>query len=175
LTGEADLYIEMNHIDLIEEETDYIQKKLVLSYNCPTKYPISVDVNISSGDYNEVETIDPEPMTEKEANWFAGKTAIVGSGDAIMVFKAVGVDTFPAENDKKARDVIRKIAKEYQVIFLMEELARPLTDFLKRFDEEPYPVILPIPSGAGSTGYGQELLKNAMERALGVDILFNRN
>lgn len=78
LTGEADLYIEMNHIDLIEEETDYIQKKLVLSYNCPTKYPISVDVNISSGDYNEVETIDPEPMTEKEANWFAGKTAIVG-------------------------------------------------------------------------------------------------
>ena len=104
-----------------------------------------------------------------------GKSAIVGSGDAIMVFKAAGVDTFPAETDKKARDIIRKIAKDYQVIFLMEELARPLTEFLKRFDEEPYPVILPIPSGAGSTGYGQEVLKSAMERALGVDILFNRN
>ena len=75
-----------------------------------------------------------------------GKTAIVGNGDEIMVFKAAGVDTYPAENEKKARDVLRKIAKEYQIIFLTEDLARPLTDFLKRFDEEPYPVILPIPS-----------------------------
>ena len=78
VTGDADLYIEMNHLDLIEEETDYIQKKIVLAYNCPTKYPVSVDINIPSGAYNNVETIEPEPMTEKEANWFAGKTAIVG-------------------------------------------------------------------------------------------------
>ena len=44
---------------------------------------------------------------------------------------------------------------------------------LKRFDEEPYPVVLSIPSKSGSTGYGEEALKSAMERALGVDILFN--
>ena len=50
-----------------------------------------------------------------------------------------------------------------------------MTEFLKRFDEEPYPVILPIPSAAGSTGYGDAALKSAMERALGVDILFNKN
>ena len=68
----------------------------------------------------------------------------------------------------------RKIAKEYQIIFLTEELARPLSEFLKRFDEEPYPVILSIPSATGSSGYGMEILKSAMERALGVDILFNR-
>lgn len=78
VTGDADLYIEMNHLDLIEEETDYIQKKIVLAYNCPTKYPVSVDINIPSGAYNEVEAISPEPITEKEANKFAGKTAIVG-------------------------------------------------------------------------------------------------
>lgn len=104
-----------------------------------------------------------------------GKTAIVGNGDGIMVFKAAGVDTFPAEDEKTAKEIIRKIAKEYQIIFLMEELALSLTDFLKRFDEEPYPVILPIPSGSGSTGYGEQALKSAMERALGVDILFNKN
>lgn len=101
-----------------------------------------------------------------------GKMAIVGSGDGIMVFKAAGVDTFPAENEKKARDILRKIAKEYQVIFLTEELAKPLTEFLKRFDEEPYPVVVSVPSGE-SSGYGMQTLKNAMERALGVDILFH--
>ncbi len=103
-----------------------------------------------------------------------GKTAIIGNGDGITVFKAVGVATFPAEDEKKARDTLRKIAKDYQVIFITEDLAKPLTEFLKRFDEEPYPVVVSIPSAQGSQGYGVEVLKNAMERALGVDILFNK-
>ena len=102
-----------------------------------------------------------------------GKLAIVGDGDSITVFKAAGVATFPAESAEKARDILRRIAKDYQVIFLTEELARSLSEFTKRFDEEPYPVILSIPSKNGSTGYGTEQMKSAMERALGVDILFN--
>lgn len=102
-----------------------------------------------------------------------GKMAIVGDGDSIMVFKAAGVDSFPAENAQKAREILRRAAKEYNIIFLTEELAKELAAFLKRFDEEPYPVVLTIPSKKGSTGYGDELLRSAMERALGVDILFN--
>ena len=102
-----------------------------------------------------------------------GRCAIVGDGDSIMVFKAAGVDSFPAADGKSARDTLRKVAREYSVIFLTEELARELGDFLKRFDEQPYPVVLSIPSKNGSTGYGTELLQSAMERALGVDILFN--
>ena len=58
-----------------------------------------------------------------------GKMAIVGDGDSIMVFQAAGVSAFAAENEKKARDILRKIAKDYEVIFLTEELARPLADF----------------------------------------------
>ena len=102
-----------------------------------------------------------------------GKLAIVGDGDSITVFKAAGVAAFPAESAEKARDILRRIAKDFQVIFLTEELARSLGDFLKRFDEAPYPVVLSIPSKNGSTGYGIEQMKSAMERALGVDILFN--
>ena len=103
-----------------------------------------------------------------------GKMAIVGDGDSIMVFKAAGVETFPVADEKGARDALRKIASEYKIIFITEELARSLGEFLKRFDEEPYPVILPIPSKKGSTGYGEEILRSTMERALGVDILSNK-
>lgn len=104
-----------------------------------------------------------------------GKTAIVGDGDGIMVFKAAGVATFPAEDEKKAREVLRKIAKEYQIIFLTDDLASKLGNFLKRFDEAPYPVVISIPSKNGESGYGIGVLKDAMERALGVDILFHRD
>ena len=100
-----------------------------------------------------------------------GKTAIVGDVDSITVFKAAGVDAFPAENEKQAREILRKLAREYHIIFLTEELARPLTDFLKRFDEAAYPVVLSVPSKNGSTGYGEDMLKLASERALGVNIL----
>lgn len=103
-----------------------------------------------------------------------GKMAIVGKNDEILVFKAAGLAVFPAEDEKKARDVLRKVAKEFQIIFLAEDLARKLTDFLKRFDENPYPVVVSIPTG-DSGGYGFEVLKTAMDRALGVDILFNKN
>ena len=102
-----------------------------------------------------------------------GKCAIVGDGDSSMVFKAAGVDAFPAEDAKKARDTLRKVAREYPVIFLTEELARELGDFLKRFDEEPYPVVLSIPSKNGATGYGAEVIRRASERALGVDLFAN--
>ena len=102
-----------------------------------------------------------------------GKCAIVGDGDSIMVFKAAGVDAFPAEDGKAARELLRKVAREYSVIFLTEELSRELGDFLKRFDEEPYPVVLTIPSKNGSTGYGAEEIRRASERALGVDLFAN--
>ena len=104
-----------------------------------------------------------------------GKCAIVGNSDSIMLFKATGVDAYPAQDEKTAKDVLRKVAKDHKIIFITEEIALTLGDFLKRFDEEPYPVVLVIPSGKGESTYGYDMLKDAMERALGVDILFNRD
>jgi V/A-type H+-transporting ATPase subunit F len=102
-----------------------------------------------------------------------GKMAIVGSGDGILVFKAAGVDAYSVPDAKRAKDVLRHIAKDHAIIFLTEDLARPLAEYLKIFDEQAYPVILTIPADSGSTGYGYEIIQNAMERALGVDILNN--
>lgn len=100
------------------------------------------------------------------------KMAVVGDGDSILVFKAAGVDAFGVTDEKKARDVLKSVAKEYSVIFLTEDLAQKLGDFLKRFDEAPYPIVLTIPPKGGSSGYAMEEIRKASERALGVDILF---
>ncbi len=104
-----------------------------------------------------------------------GKMAIVGDGESIMVFRAAGVDTFPVGDAKKARETIRLAAKEHDIIFVTEEFYKPNEEFMKRFDEEAYPVVISIPSKSGSTGYSDELLKTAMEKALGVDILFHND
>ncbi len=102
-----------------------------------------------------------------------GKMAVVGSAATIMVFKAAGVEAFPVADEKSARETLRKVARDHSVVFLAEEYAEPLQDLLRRFDEGAYPVVLPIPTGK-ETGYGEEFLKTVMERALGVDILFQK-
>ena len=70
--------------------------------------------------------------------------------------------------------MLRKLAKEYAVIFITEKLAGEMDDLLNKFNQSPYPVILPVPSGDGSDGYAKAKMRERMEKALGVDILFNR-
>jgi len=100
------------------------------------------------------------------------KMAVVGDGDSILVFKAAGVDAFKAADERKARDILKAIAKEYSVIFITEELAESLQEFLKRFNESAYPAILTIPGKDGGNGFGMNEIRKASEKALGVDILF---
>ncbi len=103
-----------------------------------------------------------------------GKTAIIGNGDGVLAFKAGGVDAYSASDPTKAREILRKLAKTYKVIFITDDLAVELNDLIQRMNEQAYPVVVPVPSEKGSNGYAVERMKEQMERALGVDILFGR-
>jgi V/A-type H+-transporting ATPase subunit F len=102
------------------------------------------------------------------------KMAILGEGDSVLAFKAGGVDAYYASDREQAKDLLRKLAKEYAIIFITEKLAGEMDDLLNKFNQSPYPVILPVPSGDGSDGYAKAKMRERMEKALGVDILFNR-
>ena len=102
------------------------------------------------------------------------KMAILGEGDSVLAFKAGGVDAYYASDREHAKDILRKLAKEYAIIFITEKLAGEMDDLLNKFNQTPYPVILPVPSGDGTDGYAKAKMKERMEKALGVDILFNR-
>lgn len=102
-----------------------------------------------------------------------GKLAILGEGENVLAFKAGGVDAYYCGEREKAKELLRKLAKEYTVIFVTEKLAAAIDDLLKKFDKQVYPVILPVPDGSG-VDYAEAKLRERMEKALGVDILFNR-
>ena len=102
-----------------------------------------------------------------------GKMAIIGDGDSVLAFKAGGVDAFSADDAEKTENLIKKLAKEYQIIFITDVLAKQASEVIKRYDASTFPIILSIPSKDGSNGFGMDGIKKAMEKALGVDILFN--
>ena len=104
----------------------------------------------------------------------SGKIAIIGKGESVYAFKAAGVDAFVAESPEKARETLRRLAKEYAVIFITDDLAEKTDDLIERMNESAYPVIVLLPGENGSNGYAEGKLKQRMERALGVDVLFGR-
>lgn len=103
------------------------------------------------------------------------KMAIIGDGDSVFVFSAAAIDTFIANSGEEAKTTIKTIEKKYKIIFVVDTLAKEIDDFIKNYLVKPYPIILSVPSKNGSNGYGTEGIKKAMEKVLGVDILFSNS
>ena len=103
------------------------------------------------------------------------KIAVIGGRDTVIGFKALGLDTFAAENSAEAHKILRHLTRdseeEYAIIYIEENLAMQIQAEIDKFKDSPSPAIIVIPGREGSTGYGQEALKSAVERAVGTNIL----
>ena len=104
-----------------------------------------------------------------------GEIAIIGNGESVLAFKAGGVDAYFADDEKQARELLKKLAKTYKIIFITEDLAEATDDLIKRMLENPYPAIVPVPSKKGGSGYARDKMKQYAEMALGADILFGND
>lgn len=103
-----------------------------------------------------------------------GNAAIIGNGESVLAFRAGGIDAFAVTSVEEAKTVLRKLARTYKVILVTDDLCKGLETVISRTLETPYPIVIPIPAGGGKSEYAKTKMKEAMERALGVDILFER-
>ena len=100
------------------------------------------------------------------------KIAVLGDMDSVLGFKALGLDTYPAESVEEARHILHELAKDnYAVVYLTEQLGVNMEAELARYKDELTPAIILIPGKEGSLGIGMANVKNAVERAVGADIL----
>lgn len=102
------------------------------------------------------------------------KIGIIGKRDAVLGFMALGFSVHEAATAEDAAKELHIMAKsqEYGVIFLTEDYAMQLENELAKYRDLPLPAIVSIPGQEGSTGYGMNNLRHAVERAVGADILF---
>ena len=98
-------------------------------------------------------------LKKDENNTVTGKIAVVGDKDSVLAFAAT---------------VLKKLARDCAVIFITEQLAEKVSDVIQRYKARPYPAVIPIPSGEGSNGFGMDGIRSDVEKAIGADILFNR-
>ena len=103
-----------------------------------------------------------------------GSIAVLGDKDSVLAFKAIGLDVFPVENEQQARDKLHALARKDSVIFVTEQVAQQASPLIERYKSRPYPVVVPIPSAEGNMGLGMQGIKSNVEKAIGADILFDK-
>ena len=104
----------------------------------------------------------------------AYRIAVLGDRESVMGFRALGLDVYPAEPETAGAvfdSALRAEGQPYAIIYITEELAAPLKDRIDAVKEAMVPAIIPIPSKNGSLGLGMNALTDAMERAVGANIL----
>jgi len=100
------------------------------------------------------------------------KIAVLGDRDSVLGFKALGIETFTADDAAQARPILRKLGgEEYAVVYVTERLADGMHEEIEAFKDRPTPAVIVIPGKDGLMGLGMESLKSAVKRAVGADIL----
>lgn len=105
------------------------------------------------------------------------KIGIIGNRDAVLGFMALGFSVHEAASVEEAARELHSMARsqEYGVIFLTDDYAAQLESETVRYRDLPLPAIVSIPAPGSSSGYGMNNLRQAVERAVGADILFKNN
>ena len=103
------------------------------------------------------------------------RIGVIGDKDSVLGFKAVGFDVFPVQDSHEAGKTLKeKAADNYAVIYITEQLVEDIWDVIDHYKEEKFPAIIPIPGNKGIVGIGMLNVKKSVERAIGVDIVFNK-
>jgi V/A-type H+-transporting ATPase subunit F len=104
------------------------------------------------------------------------KMAVMGDAESIKGFAAVGLDIYPCEQGEDAAALLRRLVNaEYGVIYITEQLAAGLEKDIQKLDEQLTPSVVPLPGVSGNNGVGRTWLKQAVEKAVGSDIIFNKD
>lgn len=100
------------------------------------------------------------------------KIAIMGDLDSITGFSSLGLDTFAESSTANPALVLHQLIDSgYAVIFITEHLAEKLQDEIRKVADRMVPVIVPIPGITGNKGMGMKAISEAVEKAVGSDIL----
>lgn len=102
------------------------------------------------------------------------KIGVVGEKDFALLFTAVGLDVFFEDSGESVNRRVHKMAREgYASIFVQEKYYDDCRETIQEYASDVYPAIIPVPDSRGSQGLGVKALKENVEKAVGVDILFN--
>lgn len=104
------------------------------------------------------------------------KIAVVGDPATVLGFRGLGFETWPANPGEEVLTVLKKLVEndEYGIIYITNHLAEDAAPYLAEISRKTLPAVIPISMGPPAAALGQLALKDAVRRAVGFDILANK-
>lgn len=100
------------------------------------------------------------------------KTAVIGDSASVSGFAALGLSVFcETEAEKISKLITRLAANDFAVIYITKPAAALVGDTINKYRSSRLPSIVLIPAIEGNTGDGMRSLHEAVEKAVGSDIL----
>jgi V/A-type H+-transporting ATPase subunit F len=100
------------------------------------------------------------------------KIAVIGDTDSIIGFRALGMTVLEAATPEAAGEQLRRtVAEDYAVVFITEPCFASHQEFIHSLRSRKLPAIIPIPTISGGTGLGMSQVREAVRKAVGMDIL----
>ncbi len=104
----------------------------------------------------------------------AGRIGVVGEKDSVGCFRTLGLDVFEPASPRDVARTLNRMAKEkYAVIFVTEQAYAQAQETIEKFKSQPYPAVIPIPSGTGSLGIGLAGIRKNVEKAVGTQLFLD--
>lgn len=102
--------------------------------------------------------------------------AVIGDAESVLGFKALGLDVHVATDHESGRQALKSLDDgQTAIILIVEELAQRLEPEIRKYEVRLTPAIILIPGVSGSKGIGLEQITTRVKKAVGMDILKERN
>lgn len=99
---------------------------------------------------------------------------VIGSSEAVLAFKALGMRVVSAKDAKQAESAVFRLTQEgVPLIFITEDIARAIPETMQHYANDPAVSLIPLPGAHGTDGYGMERVRQNIEKAVGANILLN--
>lgn len=100
------------------------------------------------------------------------KVAVVGDRESVSGFKAIGMETFTADNKEDSHSLLRSLceSQNFAVIFITEEYGEICKDIIKKYEDKTVPALILIPGANNNTGEGMSAVNRSVEKAVGSEL-----
>ncbi|MCC6694628.1 MAG: hypothetical protein IT365_03255 [Candidatus Hydrogenedentes bacterium] len=101
------------------------------------------------------------------------RAVAVGERHLILGFKGAGFEIAGCVDGKGLHSELGRLSREADValVLVTESMAAEAPDAIEQFRDRSQAILTIIPTHEGATHYSYELMRKAVERSIGVDIL----
>lgn len=100
------------------------------------------------------------------------KIGVVGRREKVACFMAAGFAVYEATGEDASAALKAAKNDRCAIIYIEPDLVEAVLDDIEKLSNQVIPAVIPLPEAGG--GYGMAQLKSAVERAVGADIIFNK-